>query len=199
MYSPEVVAQVVDEIAAELARAHARDPLSDGLAAATLPAQVRAAPELVDRALVQLVAAERVERRGALVALAGWQPRLSAADEAFRDSLLSELERSGAEPPAIEELGQRHGRDPVPVLRLLEREGKVIAVEPGRFYAAKAVDGLLDRLRGGMTPGREYSPSELREVLGVSRKYLIPFLEYCDRTRHTERRATGRVWRASAA
>jgi selenocysteine-specific elongation SelB-like protein len=30
-------------------------------------------------------------------------------------------------------------------------------------------------------------------VLGLSRKYLIPFLEFCDRKRVTERRATGRV------
>jgi hypothetical protein len=44
-----------------------------------------------------------------------------------------------------------------------------------------------------MTESREYSPSELREVLGLSRKYLIPFLEFCDRKLVTERRATGRV------
>jgi selenocysteine-specific elongation SelB-like protein len=44
-----------------------------------------------------------------------------------------------------------------------------------------------------MTEGREYSPAELREMLGLSRKYLIPFLEFCDRKRITERRATGRV------
>jgi hypothetical protein len=44
-----------------------------------------------------------------------------------------------------------------------------------------------------MEPARIYSPAELRDVLGVSRKYLIPFLEYCDRRQITERRADGRV------
>jgi hypothetical protein len=52
---------------------------------------------------------------------------------------------------------------------------------------------MVTKLRDGMTEGREYSPSELRDVLGLSRKYLIPFLEFCDRKRITERRATGRV------
>jgi selenocysteine-specific elongation factor len=44
-----------------------------------------------------------------------------------------------------------------------------------------------------MTKGRVYTPAELRDVLGVSRKYLIPFLEYCDRQRITERLEGGRV------
>jgi hypothetical protein len=44
-----------------------------------------------------------------------------------------------------------------------------------------------------MEAGREYSPSELRDVIGLSRKYLIPFLEYCDRRGITERRLAGRV------
>ena len=44
-----------------------------------------------------------------------------------------------------------------------------------------------------MEGGRVYSPGELRELLGITRKYLIPFLEYCDRQRVTERRMQGRV------
>ena len=52
---------------------------------------------------------------------------------------------------------------------------------------------LVRRLRNGMIAGREYSPSELRDVIGLSRKFLIPFLEYCDRRGITERRSTGRV------
>jgi hypothetical protein len=50
---------------------------------------------------------------------------------------------------------------------------------------------MRERLEGG----RLYSPAELREVLGVSRKYLIPFLEFCDRCGVTERRQEGRALR----
>ena len=52
---------------------------------------------------------------------------------------------------------------------------------------------MVDAMRNGLERGREYSPSELRDVLGLSRKFLIPFLEYCDRTGITDRRAQGRV------
>ncbi|MDQ6689839.1 MAG: SelB C-terminal domain-containing protein, partial [Gemmatimonadota bacterium] len=44
-----------------------------------------------------------------------------------------------------------------------------------------------------MAPGRVYVPAQLRDVLGFSRKYLIPFLEFCDRIGVTERRGEGRI------
>ena len=86
-----------------------------------------------------------------------------------------------------------HG-DSVPnLLRILERDGRLVQVEAERYYDPRAVTLLVDSLRTGMEKGREYSPAELREILGVSRKYLIPFLEYCDKHGITERRAAGRV------
>jgi selenocysteine-specific elongation factor len=124
---------------------------------------------------------------------------IEAANDAFRTLILAELRAAGAEPPDVATLAERHNRDPVPILRHLERDQRVVSVESGRFYAAEEVERLVTRLRAGMTEGREYSPSELRDVLGLSRKYLIPFLEYCDRKRITERRATGRVRVASMA
>jgi hypothetical protein len=43
-----------------------------------------------------------------------------------------------------------------------------------------------------MASGADYGPADLRELLGFSRKFLIPFLEHCDRTGVTRRDTTGR-------
>jgi selenocysteine-specific elongation factor len=80
-----------------------------------------------------------------------------------------------------------------PILRLLERAGAVVAVEPERYYDAGVLERLIENLRDRMVAGQEYGPAEMREILGVSRKYLIPLLEYCDRLRVTDRRIGGRV------
>jgi selenocysteine-specific elongation factor len=168
-------------------------PLGEGLSTALLPSLLPFVNDLVERAVDDLAAAGRIERRGAHLTTPGWQPVMSADDGAFKQQLLVELQASGAEPPDIQALAEVHKRDPVPFLRMLEREHRVVPVEPGRFYAVEEVERLVTALRAGMTESREYSPSELREVLGLSRKYLIPFLEYCDRMRITERRTTGRV------
>jgi selenocysteine-specific elongation factor len=83
------------------------------------------------------------------------------------------------------------------MLRVLERRGTVVQVEPQRYYSTAALATVADRLRAGTVPGRVYSPAELRDVLGVSRKFLIPLLEHFDRTRVTDRHAEGRVIRGT--
>lgn len=193
VYPGAVVATVGDDILAAVEAAHASDPLGDGLPLAEVATALRVAPDLAERAVTNLLAAGRVERRGSMLARPGWAPIVGAGDAAWKERVLTDLRSAGAEPPDVSQLTVEHQRDPVPILRLLEREGLVVGVEPGRFYAGEVVERLVTKLRDGMTTGREYSPSELRDVLGLSRKYLIPFLEFCDRKRITERRATGRV------
>jgi selenocysteine-specific elongation factor len=112
-------------------------------------------------------------------------------------TLVSQLEASGAEPPSIEELAKGLGSDPSAELRYLERRGDVVQVEQNRYYTASQLKLLLSRLREAMAGGTEINPSQLRETLGLSRKYLIPLLEYCDRVGHTSRTASGRVWRGT--
>jgi hypothetical protein len=43
-----------------------------------------------------------------------------------------------------------------------------------------------------MAANADYGPAELRESVGLTRKFLIPFLEYCDRMGHTVRNDAGR-------
>ena len=128
-----------------------------------------------------------------LVRRTGWKPSLSNDQTDLKAALAGALRAAGAEPPSVGELSAAHGPTVVPIIRMLEREGAVVSVESDRYYDASALTALVDRLRNGMVAGREYTPGELRDVIGLSRKYLIPFLEYCDRRGITERRSTGRV------
>jgi selenocysteine-specific elongation factor len=100
---------------------------------------------------------------------------------------------AGREPPSVTELTAELGRSVAPFVRLLERDGRLVQVEPDRYYDVAVLDALVAVVGTGMEAGREYGPAELRDLLGVSRKYLIPLLEYCDRRGVTERRPNGRV------
>ena len=55
-----------------------------------------------------------------------------------------------------------------------------------------SVQTLKAKLDAGMADGREHTPAELRDLLGLTRKFLIPFLEYCDREGYTIRTGLGR-------
>jgi hypothetical protein len=149
--------------------------------------------ELVDALAADAVAHTLLESGGGGLRSPGWRPTLTEDQRQLKAKIRAELEGAGVEPPSVSELGAKTASDPVPLLRILEKEGVVVGVEGERYYARGAVDELVGRLKAAMAPGIEYSPAELREVLGVSRKYLIPFLEYCDRHGVTERRQMGRV------
>ena len=84
------------------------------------------------------------------------------------------------------------GRQRVVSLRVYNVLAQLVAVEPARYYLSATLTALLDRLRAGMPSGADYGPAELREVLGFSRKFLIPFLEFTDRAGHTVRDSAGR-------
>jgi selenocysteine-specific elongation factor len=172
---------------------HARAPLDLGLALQTVRSQIQGRSELVDYAMRDAVDAHRIEIEGGLVRTAGRAPRLSDAQLAAKGRLIATIKAAGAEPPSVSELGTSTGPSSIALLKLLEREGVIIPVESDRYYSKEALSGLVDRLRGSMEPGREYSPAELRDSIGLSRKFLIPFLEYCDRSGVTERRSNGRV------
>lgn len=193
LYHPDVLREASDRIVSAVNDFHSTHKLSDGVPEATLASQLRLPVELLSILVTRLVESGSLERRGSLVTQPGWQPVLEPADLKLMDAVLADLAAAGPEPPTAADLSEAHHRDVVPFLRILERRGEVIAVEPERYFASGAVAALTRRLREGMEEGREYSPAELREILGLSRKFLIPFLEFCDRMRHTERRGTGRV------
>jgi len=176
-----------------LTETHARAPLEPGASLQMVRTQLPASAELVEDTVRRLVSAGEIELEGGTVRQAGWRPRPSADQEALLAKLEETLVAAGREPPSVGELTAAYGSAVPALLRLLDRRGRAVQVEADRFYAAGAVERLLTSLREGMEPGRIYAPAELRDVLGVSRKYLIPFLEFCDRRRVTERRADGRV------
>jgi len=189
-YRDELVALLDEAVTAH----HQRNPLDAGILLQTVRGRITGRPELLDDAVRTAVLGGQIETiENGLVRRTGWQPTLSNDQTDLKSTLASALRSAGAEPPSLGELSSAHGLSVVPIIRMLEREGTVVSVESDRYYDTGALTTLVDRLRGGMVAGREYTPSELRDVIGLSRKYLIPFLEYCDRRGITERRSTGRV------
>jgi selenocysteine-specific elongation factor len=139
-----------------------------------------------------------IEAHGPVLRRKGWLPSPSPSDIDVSNRLAHDICASDREPPSVGELVARYGSSVPALLHFLEREGRVIQVETQRYYDRDAVDALLAKLRGELVPGRVYVPAQLRDVLGFSRKYLIPFLEFCDRIGVTERREEGRTLRQTS-
>ncbi|HEX2717333.1 MAG TPA: selenocysteine-specific translation elongation factor [Gemmatimonadaceae bacterium] len=174
-------------------RWHAANPLEAGLPLAAARALVRGGGAVMDLLLRDLTDAGEIEIDRAVARRRGWTPALAGENDRVATELLALLTSAGAEPPSVGELEQTLGPAARGVLRFLERRGDIVAVADDRYYAAPALASLMGALREGMREGRPYTPAELRDILGLSRKYLIPFLEYCDRAGVTLREGSGRV------
>ncbi|MDB4875978.1 MAG: selB [Gemmatimonadetes bacterium] len=176
-------------------RYHAEHGLEPGIPTQLLRNGLHASPEVMDAVFQSSLGAGELVATGGVLSLPDWLPSLSAEEQRATQTIVSILASAQSEPPSVEELWATLGADPSPLLRYLDRNGKVVQVEQNRYYETSQLRLFLDRMRGALSGGVELGPSELRETLGLSRKFLIPLLEYCDRLGYTNRGAIGRVWR----
>lgn len=197
-YVAGTIERLANRIETTIAVAMANHPLEAGVSLQTVRATLNAEPEVVQLALDRLSKSNRIEISESVARPFGWMGRLTAGQQAVNDAIMHEICAKPVEPPSVSELSARLGSSAPVMLRRLEREGKVERVSEDRYYSRDAVTRMVEGLRSTLAPGRVYSPAELREVLGVSRKYLIPFLEFCDRKGVTERRDGGRVIRETS-
>jgi selenocysteine-specific elongation factor len=170
----------------ELLRRHHREsPLERGMPLETLRRSLRAPGPVVEAVLDELVRTGRMRRVEGRAALAGFVPRAAGGEGAVTE-LVALLEDAGLTPPSVAELERQTGRRDVEgILRLAAAAGKVEAVERDRYYARAVLDRFVAALRGD-GGAVAIVPSELRQRLGISRKYLIPLLEWADSRGVTE-------------
>jgi selenocysteine-specific elongation factor len=194
-----VTGALVEEVglrALSLLREYHREHISDtGMPLETLRHSLRAHDAIVEAALSDFARAGRLRRIDGVVALAGFAPGV-AGGNAEIDRVVAILLDAHLSPPSVSELERSTGRrDLIAVLRLAAASGRVEAVERDRYYAREALEKFTTVLHDVGRHG-EIIPAALRERLGISRKYLIPLLEWADERGITVRMGEGRRLKA---
>ncbi|HEV7594367.1 MAG TPA: selenocysteine-specific translation elongation factor [Gemmatimonadaceae bacterium] len=195
LFPPQAVEQVMATVQRIVAEYEIKSPLSAGVPNRTLREGLHVDDELADITIREMERGGAIEARGPVLRRRGWVPSPSLIDIEISNRLAHDICAAGREPPSVGELVVRYGNSVPGLLHYLERQSRVVQVETERYYDRDAVEALIARLRGGLAPGRVYGPAQLKDILGFSRKYLIPFLEFCDRIGVTERREEGRTLR----
>ncbi|MEO8335846.1 MAG: selenocysteine-specific translation elongation factor [bacterium] len=174
---------------------HAEHPLEPGAPLQWLRSRLDAPDEVAAAVLAGLSADGAVVVANGLVTSAAFAPSLSVPQARLSAALLEALASAGNEPPSLDELAHQLGAAAEEVLALARwnaRSGVLVAVDANRYYDRAAVESLKTRMAVAMSDGGERSPADLRDLLGLTRKFLIPFLEYCDREGYTIRTGLGR-------
>jgi selenocysteine-specific elongation factor len=171
---------------ASLKTYHRTHPSDRGMPLETLRHGLRAPAALVERALADAAAAGRIRLADGMAAQSGYTPRVEGGDAEI-DRVVRILEEAELTPPSLAELERRTGRrDIAAILRLAAQSGRVEAVERERYYARPALERFTATL-ADIGRGSLIAPAEIRDRLGISRKFMIPLLEWADAKGITER------------
>ncbi|HKU61219.1 MAG TPA: selenocysteine-specific translation elongation factor [Gemmatimonadales bacterium] len=175
----DVVQALGSKALEQVRRFHRAQPSERGLPLETLRHALRAPEPVVEAALGDLTRAGRIRLRDGIVALAGFAPKVEGGD-AEVDRIVGILEEAALSPPSLAELEAATGRrDLGSLLRLAAASGRVEAVERDRYYTRSALERFSQTL-AEMGRDADIVPSAVRQRLGISRKYLIPLLEWAD-------------------
>lgn len=94
----------------------------------------------------------------------------------------------------LEELGVAP-KAAAPVLRLLCESGELVKIKEGLYYHGPALTDILERVRQWFADHDNLDVAGLKEITGLSRKYLIALLEYMDNAHITVRVGDQRRYR----
>jgi selenocysteine-specific elongation factor len=198
--SGEVFEGLQGRALALLASFHEREPLREGLSREEL--RQRLSAELDARAfgrvLQALVDSGRVELDKEVVRLKGRGRTLSLGDEAARTRLAAELSAAGLAPPTVNELAQKLQLTTPrlqELLKVLVTQGAAVRVSEELCFDAAALAGLRERLVAHLREKKEITTQAFKEMVGQSRKFVIPLSEYFDREKVTLRVGEKRVLR----
>ena len=191
-----LVADVTDTALQLLKEFHRRQPVERGMPLETLRHALRGPEWLIEAAMAAGTSTRRLVVDGGIARLAGFEPRVAGGEPEI-DRLVRMLQTAGLSPPSIAELERETGRrDVAAVLRLAAARGLVEAVERDRYYSVEALRLFTAALEEIGRAGPIHPP-DVRARVGVSRKFLIPLLEWADvrgiTVREGDARRLGRV------
>ena len=183
----EVLDQARRRLLDELAAFHRHTPLASGL-------PLEAARQLLDDAgvtdavVADLTTEGLVVVEGAAVRLSAHEPRLEAGRSEVVDRVGNAIRESGFEGKTLPELVPAGSATDLPgIVEYLMREGRLVRVGKDRYYDTGVLDRMIGLTAEALSESGEVGLAQLRERLGLTRKFLIPFVEWLDAHGYTVR------------
>ncbi len=189
VYPRAAVEELTTVILAAVREHHRQQPSAPGISLQTLRA---GRGPLAGAVVEELVRGGQLAMTDGWVSAPGFAPRLAGGD-LLVGRVIAAITEAGLTPPSVPELEAILGvRGVAEACRLAARDGRLVAVEPDRFYAPVALEQLRAVLASLASAG-PFAPPAVRARLGTSRKFLIPLLEWADQAGLTIRRGGERV------
>lgn len=185
--------RVRDAIDRVLLAFHEDNPQEVDMSIATLREQAAPYldPEVFDTFFAQLEEQKTITGKAGRVRHNRAPQTAQLEQQKIAGNALPILAGRGLSPDSLADLSVRLGSDAKTVSRALAshvESGELIRLAGDLYFAKEAIESGAQLIRDYLSEQSEgASAAQLRDVLGVSRKYAIPLLEYYDRAALTRR------------
>ncbi len=167
---------------------HKNNPLKQGMSKEALRAVFKGLEQKIFEALLALINQVVVEKE--ILRLKAFKISLSEDKKLLKNKILKVLEQAAFQPPSKVELAQSVSikkEEANELLRIMASEKSLVRINDSLYIPMTSYNDMMDRLKNFFNTKNEMTVGEFRDILGTSRKYALPFLEYLDSNKITLR------------
>lgn len=158
-------------------------------------------PKLAHYIVEQLVKKGDIELRDEYVRLPSHEASFTGSQAPLGESLLAAYQNAGTSPPttaALFESLKVTAKQAMPLLASLRSSGKLVRVADDMWYATEHLEAVEKAVRKWFETNEILDVAGMKSFTGLSRKHLIPLLEYFDSRKLTVRVGDVRKLRGKA-
>ncbi len=171
---------------------HDKEPLKLGLSRGLLASGWggNLAPKLFHFLVERLLKRDELVAEQELLRLPEHKVTLAADQAQLEEKLRTIYAQAGLTPPNLKDVLEEldlEAKEIMPVMRLLQERSVLVKVKEEMYFSMDAVQKLEQQLLGFFADNDELGPPEFKDLTGLSRKYIIPLLEFFDKQKFTVR------------
>ncbi|MGB4088859.1 MAG: selenocysteine-specific translation elongation factor, partial [Smithellaceae bacterium] len=193
----EKLAQSAAEIISQYQK---KNPLREGISKEELKASLGRdiSPKLFFMLLQNLTANKTIEVDKETVRLFGHKVTLADDLNSIRQEILKIYNEAGLTPSSFKDVinnFQDKKTEAQNIIKLLLKEGSLIKINEELIFTREALDNLRKNYKALLVKEGKATPVSFKELTGLSRKYIIPLMEYFDTDKLTMRVGDHRILR----
>ncbi len=190
------------EIRRELQAYHEKFPLDEGISReelrTTLERGQGVEQKIFTMALRDLEKRLEIITEREMIRLPGHRVHLQGEMEGLRENLSLAYRDAGLAPPTVREILDRFSdrkKEVASLIQVMTREGILVRISEDLNFHRDALEKLQEDYRRILIRDGQATPASFKELTGLSRKFIIPLMEYFDMTKLTMRAGDHRILR----
>jgi selenocysteine-specific elongation factor len=198
--SSHLYAQLEDLLMKSLADYHQNNPLKEGISKEELKAALAGtvSAKLFNMVLASLGKRNLIASDKDNVRLASHLVQLAGEEDALRRSIASTYTQAGLTPPSLADVlnGFKDQKAKAQnIVKLMIKDGELIKINEDLCFTGEALTRLREEYKAQLVRDGQATPATFKDLTGLSRKYIIPLMEYFDTSKLTVRVGDHRILR----